>query len=304
MKREAIFCTMAAVLVGGFVLVGRAAADDETEQVAVKVRAPIDATACDATPPTITVLGLSIDVGTASFGESSDGSGGGGSGDDDAGSGGAARSCATLAAGQSVEVKLGGDSAPLAATEIGAEGEDGVRVQGPVQGVDTAAQTITVLGLTIDVSQANLDGANDDDSESQPTDLTQLTSGQDVEVQLDASQLPALVATGVEIKNMTNEVEVEVADETGQDVEDSGDDMDVTVTETVVVHTTVAGTTRRARRQVQFHRSAGGTFVISGLPTGSATIAITRTSNGVTTTGHRRTRVRANRTRSVRLRLH
>ena len=44
-----------------------AAADGETADTEIKIHAPLTATNCSATPPTITVLGLTIVVTNASF---------------------------------------------------------------------------------------------------------------------------------------------------------------------------------------------------------------------------------------------
>src|SRR5205814_8556043 len=43
-------------------------ADDETGDTDIDIQAPLEAADCGASPPTITVLGLTIDVSAATFG--------------------------------------------------------------------------------------------------------------------------------------------------------------------------------------------------------------------------------------------
>jgi hypothetical protein len=43
----------------------RSAADDETQDLAIEVIAPLDGKSCDTAPPSITVLGLTIDISAA-----------------------------------------------------------------------------------------------------------------------------------------------------------------------------------------------------------------------------------------------
>jgi hypothetical protein len=310
----------AALLVAGLVLgtVAVVAADDETDDVAMRLQAPLDATACDATPPTVTVLGLVIDVSTASI-DATGGSDGESEGEDDGADGQAAGQggCRGLVVGQGVEVALASDAVPLVATAVANGGDGEPKLQGPVQAVDPTLHTITVLGLVIDVSAANLDGADDDatDGASQAIDLATLMPGQIAEVQSDPSRLPALVATELQVKNFTNQVAVEVDDTSGEevdDVDDSGaemDDVSVDVSEMVLVQTaattaTGRAVTRRARKVLTFHRVSNGSVQLSGLPTGVARVVATRVHDGVTTTARRAVVVRGNQTRTVRVRLH
>src|SRR5262245_11472504 len=112
-----------------------AAADDETADTEIKIHAPLTATDCGTTPPTITVLGLTIDVTNATFDS--------GNGDDDQGEdeGGAGQpssgGCAALAVGDNVEVQLASEAAPLAATHVDDQGSDDpeVSIEGPLQAV-------------------------------------------------------------------------------------------------------------------------------------------------------------------------
>src|SRR5262249_38691447 len=93
----------------------RAYADDETGDTAITVRAPVDATNCTASPPTITLLGLTIDV-TAVNAQSDDNQGddnqGDGQGDDGQGddTGTGTGGCAAIQIGQTVEVTLASDT--------------------------------------------------------------------------------------------------------------------------------------------------------------------------------------------------
>jgi hypothetical protein len=212
----------------------RAAADDETANTEIQIKAPLTATNCAATPPTITVLGLEIDVSNATFDSGNDE----GENDDD-GTQTSSGGCAALVVGDNVEVKFASDATPLAATQVDDQGSEDqeVSIEGPLQAVDTTLSTVQILGLTINVGSASLDGAGDDseDGNSQPIDLTQLIVGQFVDEKLDASQLPALVATELEVQNFDNQVEVEVDDQNGNEIDDASDDVQVDVKETVSV---------------------------------------------------------------------
>lgn len=292
MLAAALIATAALLCVG---LAHRALADDETGDTAITVRAPLDAPPnCTATPPTITLLGLTIDV-TAVAGD-----------------------CAALQMGQTVEVTLASDTPDattrlLTATALDDQGEDNeVSIQAPLQMIGTS--TVTVLGLTVDVSQANLDGADDNsqDGNSQGIDLTQLMVGQVVDLQL-ASNQPPLSATELEVKNFANGVEVDVEDQNGDTVDDtnddgtSDDDVTVEVDDTVTVQAPVAGTTalKRVKKTLHFQtRTNGGVVTLSGLPTGRAKVVVTRVHNGQTSVGRKGLRVKANTARSVHMRLH
>lgn len=223
------------------------AADDESSDIEIKLQAPLDAVDCTPGASMITVLGQTIDINTATIGASNDGGsdGGGSQGDDsnqtssgqggenDQGGGDGQGSsnggsgqigCAALAAQQVVEVKFASDAAPLVAAAVDLQGGDtgAPEVEGPIQGVDTTNRTVTVLGYTISVIGATLDGADDNsqDGNNQPVTLDQLIVGQSVEIKLDATQLPALVATELQVKNFTNQVTVEVDDSNGQQVDE------------------------------------------------------------------------------------
>ena len=332
----------------------RVAAHDETGDVDIKVMAPLDAADCTATPPTITVLGLQIDVDAARIETPGGTSSGGASTADDpgavAGDSGSHRqgsraggttsqpgcyyscptpvavstpapvptpptssACGALVVGQTVEVTLKSDAAPLSATEVKqGSGNQNVEVEGPIQNVDTTGKTITVLGLTIDVSGAGLDGADDDSSDgnSQPIDLSELMTGQFVEVRL-ASNVAPLAATELEVKNFANQVEVDIEDANGNaidDVDDQGnpvDDVDVDVAEKVLVQggPATTGGSGLTRKTVVFNAASNGRFVLSGLPTGGARITVTRLHDGVRHTGRGRAVVKGNSIRTIQVRL-
>jgi hypothetical protein len=215
--------------------------------------------------------------------------------------------CAGLVQGQPVEVKLASDQTPLAATEVkqNGDGED-IRIQAPIQAVDTNARIITVLGLTIDASGAGLDGADDGGESSQPVDLSQLIVGQVVDVRL-ASSTPPLAATEIEVKNFTNQADVEVDDANLNAIDDTDangdpvDDIEVDVTAVVGVQNPAG--IGLVRKQLQFHTSSNGRFSLTGLPTGLARIQLTRVHNGITQVGRRTVAVRPNTARRVRIRL-
>jgi hypothetical protein len=312
-----------------FLSTPRAAADDETGDTEIKIRAPLDAVDCTAN--TISVLGLTIDISTAAIdggngdGGNQDGNHGGGASDgnsqggDDGGdngnTNGGQSGCTALLANQGVEVKLASDSTPLTATRVSRGGGDNeVKVEAPIQFVDATANTITALGLVVDVSQANVGGADDhsQDGNSQPIDLTQVMQGQFVEMSL-ASNQPPLSATEVRVLNFANQVEVEVDDSNGQQVDDTDDngnpvdDVEVEVDETVVVQNPTPGVTgtatKRVRKVLRLHRTSNGGVMLGGLATGHAMISVTRTVNGVTSVGRRSLVVRPNTRRQVRMRL-
>jgi hypothetical protein len=277
--------------------VGRVAASDETADVEVRIHAALTATDCGAVPPTVTVLGLRIDVSAAAIGAENIG----------------AVACGALVDGQPVEVKLASDildalSGLPTATVVEQGGGNAVTVQAPIQAFDETAMTVTLLGVAVDVSAAALHGAGDDPSDNNwhPIPVSFLMVGQSAEMALDPLRLPNLVATVVEVKNVTNEVEVELTDTDGDEVYDEEEDVDVSVEETVVVRNLSPLATRRTKRLkriLHFYMSAHGSFILSGLPTGSAKILVVRTTGGVTTVGHRRVRVKPDELREVRIRL-
>ena len=263
----------------------------------VVIQAPLDAVDCAATPPTVTVLGLTIDVSTATIhAGGDDGEDDGEDGEDSDGG------CAGLVPGKLVRVVLASDTTPLVAILVKQhdgedDGEDGgtVEIKAPLQADDSTAQTVTLLGLTIDVSTAGLDGG------TPPIDFTKLVVGQVAEVHLDASKLPALVATNLQVTNVGSDVDVEVDDPSGTEVDDPDDDVDIDVTETVV--TKHAGTTKHTKTTLHFHTTGHGSFHLSGLPAGGAKIKVTRVQGGVTMGRSQGVRLKSNKAQTLRLKL-
>lgn len=335
----------------------RAAAhgDDDSDETEIRIQAPLDAVDCAAM--TVSVLGLTIDIHSAVIvgdddceddddGEDDDGEDDDGEdgdlhdGDDD---GDSTLTCAALVPGRAVGVRLASDVTPLAATEVrqadelddedDEEGEDEdqeVEIEAPVQDIDGTAETIRLLGLTVDVSDAEFEGDDDfedhddtegdDDSEGDdrhgegddddcgdPVDLSDLIVGQFVEVEL-ASSHPPFSATEVEIQNFSNQVQVVVESPDGQPVGDSMNDLTVdVVTKVRIPKTSTAASNRRSRpavRVLRLHGSAtDGTFTLIGLPSGRAKIVVTgRTAAGVST-GRSKVNVIADETVPARVRL-
>ncbi len=268
---------------------------DETQDVAVKIKAPVTSTACTATPPTISVLTLNVDVSQAVFDVE----------------GGQAATCASLVPGQTVEVAVVNDSEPLEATKVDVESSDEsemeMEIQAPVQAVDPTAQTLTLLGLGIDASSAQFEGDDDSDHASQPLDFSRIAVGQVVEVKLDPAKLPAFVATEIEVNNFTNQISVTLLDPTGQPVDDPTDDISVTVDQSVMVRQPQARgrALRMVRNNVHIELTTHGSFVVSGLAKGPATVRVVRhpAAGGVSAV-RRAVPVLPNRSRAVTLRLH
>jgi len=200
-----------------------------------------------------------------------------------------------------------------------------VKVQAPFEGLTTvgASTGIILLGgrLTIDVTHAVLEGADDEsdgddgsDGDEQPIDLTTLMKGTFVEVTLDlmlTSDIPgAFVATTLEVKNFTNHVDVEVLGPDGEVVDDRDaagnpvNDVRVELTEIVKVHGARRGRGGRSKRVLHFHTRSNGSVVLSGLPTGHGKVKATRVVGGATMTGEGRVVVGPNGTRHRRIVLH
>lgn len=272
--RLMIFCSLL-VLTAFAVQFAVADNGDDTD---VEIKAPLDAVNCSGVPPTVTVLGLTIDISQAK------------------GEDGAVVNCAALVVGQLVEVKLASDipnttTGLLTALKVESEGEDCedgdcVEIEAPIQAADPVGQTITVLGLVIDVSQAEIEG-DDDGEDDQPAAPIQLIVGQFVEVELASNQAP-LVATEVEVKNSGTGIEIEIVDQNGNEIEDDDDDIEVVATVTPA-KTSTTGTakalTKGGKKNFTFRAKGNGSMVLSGLPAGKAKLAITRLTNLGKSTG-------------------
>jgi len=308
-KRFAFRLSLTLLLVAFLIVPAqRAAADDESDDLEVKVQSVIEAVDCEAMPQTLSVLGLTIDINNAIIGSD---------GDDENG---VVVTCADLMVGQAVEVALTSDlpdasTGLLVATEVEIESGEcddsdggGIEISAPIQAIDLSVPSVTVLGIVVDISQANLDGEDDEASEceNRPVDLSQLVIGQYVELKLITSQ-PPLVASALEVKNFNNEIYVKVIDEDGDEVDD-GDDNNVSVD--VVITTkvkapaaTAAVGAKRIKKVVSLHKTSNGSFTLSGLPTGRAKIFVTRGGSGQISTAKRTIRIKGNRTKNIRMRL-
>lgn len=176
-----------------------------------------------------------------------------------------------IAVGNFIKVELPSDATPLTAAAIhdwGGYGE-GYRLKAPVQAVTSNGNvvTVTVLGLVVDVSTAHFEGCNDDDSETKPLTLADLAVGQNVELTLDASKLPALVATHIKIRKATNEVDID----TGHS---SGDlDSDLTIDASQTATGTDPTTGKRVKKTIKLHTVTRSTkFALRGFFPGKARI--------------------------------
>jgi len=204
MMRRALLVFVAPLLA----LVMSATRTSAHESHGITIRAPLDAIDCAAMPPTVTILGLTIDVSTAKI-EVGDVGGGeedlvarehDDGGDDEGEDGGGSGGCAALVAGQSVRLRLASDVPPLVATSIEGADDGSVVIAAPLQAIDATAMTITLLGLTIDVGGATIQGTDGDDG-GQPVTLDQLMAGERAVVRLDPAMLPALVALALQVRN-------------------------------------------------------------------------------------------------------
>jgi cold shock CspA family protein len=322
------------ILVGALMVAvfpARRGAADDAKDIQIKIEAPLEAADCTTTPATITVLGLSIDISKAKVETSTastpaasptpatgadDGSRRrGGSGTTTAGANcyynvclsppaaPTPTGCTALTVGQDVEVKFASDELPLTATEVqqDASALHNLKLQGPLQSVDANLQTITLLGLSIDVSGAGLEGADDDSSHSQPIDLSSLMEGQSVEVTL-ASSTPPFAAAEVEVKNFTNRLQVNLTDPDGNSVTDSTDDVTIDVVQTVP-SSTPGATDAPTPTVLRFHKGSSGSFTLSGLAARRARLFVTRVHDGEATISRHSVRVRPNTRRSIHVRL-
>jgi len=174
-----------------------------------------------------------------------------------------------------------------------------------IQAFDTTANTITVLGLVIDVSKAKIEGlknkndkaenhAEDTDEEMDPS---QLTVGQFVEVRLASATAP-FSTHEVDVMNFDNEIEVKLMDENGNEVEDDAEDVNIDVKEAVKVRDDAG---RVHTKVVKFHTTSSGSFTLRGLPTGMAKIFVKRDNGGKAV---RFVKVRGDKNKRISMHLH
>jgi len=334
MKRIALRLMIFSLLLLGLVAlpVTHAVADDETNQVEIKVQAVLGVGAVNCTAMTISLLGLPIDISQAGINRNTNSSNSEGEINTDLNAENLTCADLALAVGQVVEVKLFSDIPDpitlfLSASEVdigGGECEDSdcdaVKVAGPLQGIDPSGTSVMVLGLLIDITQASLEGADDGDTEgnNQLVDVSELITGQFLELTLFSTQ-PPLAASTLEVKNFTNEVVVEIIDENGNQVDDGDvDDVQIDVEVTMMVQAPLvrpgmgmalargigtAQARKRVKKVLTFQMLSNGSVTLNGLPTGQAKIFVTRVHNGQTSTARSSFKVLANGTTYRRIRL-
>ena len=88
--------------------------------------------------------------------------------------------------------------------------------------------------------------------------------GQFVEVHLDESKLPSLVASRLEVKNFNNQIEIDLEDEHGEDIDDDSPTVQVNATITVAVKVPArkGHGTRMVRQTVHLRQTASGRFTL------------------------------------------
>jgi hypothetical protein len=248
----------------------------------VKVQAPLDAVNCSTTPPTIGMLGLSIDITQAVSG-----GGGGGLTCDHT------PSCSDLTAGQTVRVKLSGATPDpttklLTATSLhevwgcGFNNNPLVRVIAPIQTLGT--NSVTVLGLPVNISNATIITDND-----QLIPASQLITGEFVELLLTSNKAP-LSATLLEAQSYYSQISVQVVDQKGNAINDGTlKDMQAVVS------------VKTKKKTVVFNTMSNGAFSLNGLPPGQAKISVTRSHNGHTNKASGSATVQSSGTQQVRM---
>ena len=207
------------------------------------------------------------DGGGGKHGDSDGGHHGGGDGD---GHGGGTTS-ATIGVGNFIKVELSSDATPLVAAAVQDWGgyDEGYRLKAPIQAVTSNGNviTVTVLGLVVDVSNAFIFGNSDDDSESMPLTLADLAVGQNISITLDETKLPALVATHLNIRKASNEVEVDCDDGSGE----LSSDLTIDSSQVVRGKSTVTG--KLIKKTIKLHTVTRSTkLVLRGLFPGKAKI--------------------------------
>jgi len=273
----------------------RAMADNETDELEMRVEGTLDA--ADCTAQTISVMGFTIGIGGARI----DTTGG---------------VCTDLVVTEQVRVKLFNDissaTGKLRAGRVIPTGNSGSppRIQAPIQAKDASGNTLTLLGVSVDISQGLLEGMDDHgtDTGNVPADPSQLIVGQFVQVKL-AAGTPPFIADEVEIENFKNEVEVELEDEHGVEIHDLSDDIEIEVHNHTIArvpaHTSPTdGALVAKKRTRRFHTSSDGKFTLHGMFTGEAKIIVERHHGGKRTHGKRVARIKSDKHGHLRIRLH
>lgn len=172
---------------------------------------------------------------------------------------------------------------------------DAPEITGPIQApFDPNTKSVTILGLEIDLSNATIEGADDEDNpdNKQSADLSQLAEGQFVEVEL-ASDQPPLAATELEIKNFTNQVHINILGERGEII--SGKTRNIKIA--------VRANASQAGKIVKLRTSSNGSCTLAGLPSGKAKIVVTRNIGRHKSMCSRLVQVKGNSTKNLNLRL-
>jgi hypothetical protein len=252
------------------------------QPLVVKVQAPLDAVSCTTTPPTISMLGLTIDIAPAIS---------------TAGPGWRCNrlpSCNDLAVGQTLRVKLAAatpdpTSQLLMASSVREVWGCGfsnlpVKINAPIQTVATDGSSVTVLGLPVNIANATIINDND-----QLLPASQLITGEFAQLLLASNQAP-LSATLLEAETFTGQVSVQVVDQKGNAINDgTAQDMQAVVS------------IKTKKKTVTFHTVSNGSFNLNGLPSGQAQIALTRVHNGHTNKASGSLTVQPNTTQHVRI---
>ena len=177
-RKKIVFLMSLVLLIFGFSLPSLAC--DENHGSKIRVQAPIEALDCEGTPPTVTLLGLQIDISAIKFEkpwaqvqcENP--------------------TCADFEVGQVVKVELASDITQngfFTATELEPRYwyDDDVRIAAPLQAV--SATSVTILGLIVDIATATLMS-----DEGEPITADKLMVGQFARLVLTSST-PPLIAT-------------------------------------------------------------------------------------------------------------
>lgn len=257
-----------------FILVGLASLatlscareSEDPADLSVEIQAPLDAQNNATTPPTVTVLGLTLPVAASSSSASSRAHGA-----DDPGF-----VPPAVSTGQLVKVELLSDTPPLTAQSYAVVGayDQSIKIKAPVQAVNAAGLTVTLLGLTVDISTAVLDGQNDDNSVSIPIAAAGLAVGQNAEITLDPAKLLALVAIKIEVRNFTNQLSLHIEDQHGVEIENETEAIQIEVEQHLSL---LDSNGKRIKKTVHLETEThNGALDLSGLSPGRARVTLIR----------------------------
>lgn len=171
------------------------------------------------------------------------------------------------------------------------------KIEGPIQAVDPDAQTVTILGLVIDLSALD-----------PPADFQTLFAGLFVEVKLAGDAAP-LQATEIEVNCDDNELEIELVEteddddgddeDEGEDEDEQEDEYEVCIDEKVAV--AVPNSKKKVVQILHFVTTTNTTNLsLAGLPPGKAKISVLR---GGAQVGKKNAKISANKVKSVRIKV-